>query len=246
MRLSRALFLCCCHCLCRGPWRHALGLLRQDRPAGLGQTRPGLQGVFGGQGTVAHRHSRGEAEQGPPAHRVSLHGRSRWNSRTTAIPSRSTVKPGSYIVANGVRYDLQQFHFHHPAKRRSTASSPTWSSTWCTRARMESWRCWRRGSAKNAAIPTRRSRLCGSTCPPRPGHRQGDRHDQSRRPAACRSRLLDVHGLADHAALHRRRALVCVRAAGQHQPLAVAGVRGGVQAEFASAAGHAWAADRGE
>jgi carbonic anhydrase len=24
--------------------------------------------------------------------------------------------PGSYIVANGVRYDLQQFHFHHPAE----------------------------------------------------------------------------------------------------------------------------------
>ncbi|HWG20831.1 MAG TPA: carbonic anhydrase family protein [Terracidiphilus sp.] len=27
-----------------------------------------------------------------------------------------TVKPGSYIVANGVRYDLVQFHFHHPAE----------------------------------------------------------------------------------------------------------------------------------
>ena len=26
------------------------------------------------------------------------------------------VKPGSYIVANGVRYDLQQFHFHHPSE----------------------------------------------------------------------------------------------------------------------------------
>jgi carbonic anhydrase len=26
------------------------------------------------------------------------------------------VKPGSYIVAGGVRYDLQQFHFHHPAE----------------------------------------------------------------------------------------------------------------------------------
>ena len=27
-----------------------------------------------------------------------------------------TVKPGSYIVAGGVRYDLQQFHFHHPSE----------------------------------------------------------------------------------------------------------------------------------
>jgi carbonic anhydrase len=27
-----------------------------------------------------------------------------------------SVKPGSYIVANGVRYDLQQFHFHHPSE----------------------------------------------------------------------------------------------------------------------------------
>jgi carbonic anhydrase len=26
------------------------------------------------------------------------------------------VNPGSYIVAGGVRYDLQQFHFHHPAE----------------------------------------------------------------------------------------------------------------------------------
>ncbi len=26
------------------------------------------------------------------------------------------VKPGSYIVVNGVRYDLQQFHFHHPSE----------------------------------------------------------------------------------------------------------------------------------
>ena len=26
------------------------------------------------------------------------------------------VKPGSYIVLDGVRYDLQQFHFHHPAE----------------------------------------------------------------------------------------------------------------------------------
>jgi len=26
------------------------------------------------------------------------------------------VKPGSYIIANGVRYDLLQFHFHHPAE----------------------------------------------------------------------------------------------------------------------------------
>lgn len=29
---------------------------------------------------------------------------------------RVNVKPGSYIVANGVRYDLQQFHFHHPGE----------------------------------------------------------------------------------------------------------------------------------
>jgi carbonic anhydrase len=27
-----------------------------------------------------------------------------------------TPNPGSYIIANGVRYDLLQFHFHHPAE----------------------------------------------------------------------------------------------------------------------------------
>lgn len=26
------------------------------------------------------------------------------------------VRPGSYIVADGVRYELQQFHFHHPGE----------------------------------------------------------------------------------------------------------------------------------
>ncbi len=26
------------------------------------------------------------------------------------------VQPGSYILANGVRYDLEQFHFHHPSE----------------------------------------------------------------------------------------------------------------------------------
>lgn len=26
------------------------------------------------------------------------------------------VKPGSYIIANGVRYELQQFEFHHPSE----------------------------------------------------------------------------------------------------------------------------------
>lgn len=29
---------------------------------------------------------------------------------------RADVGPGSYIVANGVRYDLVEFHFHHPGE----------------------------------------------------------------------------------------------------------------------------------
>jgi carbonic anhydrase len=35
------------------------------------------------------------------------------NARNTIIVH---VAPGSYIVADGVRYDLQQFHFHHPSE----------------------------------------------------------------------------------------------------------------------------------
>src|ERR1700747_2294482 len=34
------------------------------------------------------------------------------NGRTVEVK----VKPGSYILLDGVRYDLQQFHFHHPAE----------------------------------------------------------------------------------------------------------------------------------
>jgi len=29
---------------------------------------------------------------------------------------RINVRPGSYILADGVRYDLEQFHFHHPGE----------------------------------------------------------------------------------------------------------------------------------
>ena len=29
---------------------------------------------------------------------------------------QATVAPGSYILASGIRYDLLQFHFHHPAE----------------------------------------------------------------------------------------------------------------------------------
>lgn len=35
------------------------------------------------------------------------------NARNTILVH---VKPGSYIVAEGVRYELQQFHFHHPSE----------------------------------------------------------------------------------------------------------------------------------
>jgi len=35
------------------------------------------------------------------------------NARNTILVH---VKPGSYIVADGVRYELQQFHFHHPSE----------------------------------------------------------------------------------------------------------------------------------
>jgi carbonic anhydrase len=34
------------------------------------------------------------------------------------------VKPGSYIVAGGVRYDLTQFHFHHPGEEALKGELP--------------------------------------------------------------------------------------------------------------------------
>jgi len=34
------------------------------------------------------------------------------------------VNPGSYIVANGVRYDLIQFHFHHPGEEAVKGKLP--------------------------------------------------------------------------------------------------------------------------
>lgn len=35
-----------------------------------------------------------------------------------------TAAPGSYIIANGTRYDLVQFHFHHPGEESVKGSLP--------------------------------------------------------------------------------------------------------------------------
>ena len=51
------------------------------------------------------------------------------------------VDPGSYMIANGVRYNLLEFDFHHPGEMAvNEASSPTWISTCCTKRRRQDGR----------------------------------------------------------------------------------------------------------
>ena len=47
--------------------------------------------------------------------------------------------PGSSITVGGKKYELLQFHFTSPARKRSTASPTPWSRTWCTATPMGTW-----------------------------------------------------------------------------------------------------------
>ncbi len=158
------------------------------------------------------------------------------------------VKPGSYMIADGVRYELQEFDFHHPGEEAVNGRLTD----------MDVHLMHKSADGKLAMVAVRLSEdRGGCKCDPggavaAPARRSGEkgnrqRPGESRRAAARGPRLLDVYGLADNPAMHGRCALVCFRAAGQHQPVAVAGIRGaGVSDQFAAAAGQKWAEDRGE
>ena len=160
---------------------------------------------------------------------------------------RVNVKPGSYIVANGVRYDLQQFHFHHPGEEAVNGKLTD----------MDAHLVHKSADGKIAVLAVRLSEdrgdpnalhggpLAAPSHHPRL-HRERPRHDQPRRPPAGRSRLLDLYGLADRPSLHRRRPLVRLRAARQHQPHPVADFLGSLQNQFASAPGRSWPPHRSQ
>jgi carbonic anhydrase len=134
------------------------------------------------------------------------------------------VDPGSYIVAGGVRYDLVQFHFHHPGEEAVKGKLTD----------MDIHLVHKSADGKQAVVAIRLSE--DITTPPNAvlaelwphlptkSRRNGESHGygESRRPAARRPRLLDLHGLAHRAALHRRRALVHLRAGDDPEPRPVA------------------------
>ena len=73
------------------------------------------------------------------------------------------VDPGSFISVNGRRFDLNQFHFHHPSEEKVQGHSFPLVAHLVHRdadAKLAVVRCSSRRGAR-----TRSSRRCGRTCP---------------------------------------------------------------------------------
>ena len=178
--------------------RRPLGLLRQNRPARLGQARPGLQGLLRRQGAVADRHSRCAPEQGPASRSNSTTSPPRSNWRTTATRSKLWSIPAAISWSTASATTCSSFISTTPRRGGQRQAHRHGASTWCTKAPMESWPC----IAVRLSEDTRRSQRhpCHPLAAPayhRGRDRQSHRHGQSRRPVARRSRLLDLHGLSD-------------------------------------------------
>jgi carbonic anhydrase len=115
------------------------------------------------------------------------------------------VNPGSYIVANGVRYELVEFSFRHPSETAVKGKL----------TELEVQLLHRSADGKLAIVAVRLrenmdapNAVLAAPAQDRWRNGKGDRDGQCRRTAARRPRLLDLLGLADHAALRRGRALV--------------------------------------
>ena len=140
------------------------------------------------------------------------------------------VDPGSYIVAGGVRYDLVQFHFHHPSEEAVKGKLTD----------MDVHLLHKSADGKMAVIAVRLNIEVGDAnatlatlwqhLPDNGGREREDHgHGESGRAAAGGPRLLDLHGLTDDPAMYRGRALVCLRESDEHQPGTVSRLCGGVQ-----------------
>ena len=92
-----------------------LELLRQDRPAGLGQARSRVQGLLNGhqQSPLDIRGAHlNKSLQPIEFHYIAGTQTIENNGRTIVVH----VNPGSYIVAGGTRYNLLQYEFRTPSE----------------------------------------------------------------------------------------------------------------------------------
>ena len=87
------------------------------------------------------------------------------NGRTIVVH----VNPGSYIVVGGVRYDLQEFEFHHPSETAVSGKLTDLGSTCCTKAPTEKWSSSPCGSPWIAASPNAVLAMLWPHLPKKPG-----------------------------------------------------------------------------
>jgi carbonic anhydrase len=121
----------------RANHRH-LGLRRQARRAGWGKLDPAYKPARKGheQSPIDIRGAHlNKALQPIEFHYIAGPVTLENNGHTVVVH----VDPGSYIVAGGVRYDLVEFHFHHPSEETVKGKLSDMESTWCTRAPTASW-----------------------------------------------------------------------------------------------------------
>jgi carbonic anhydrase len=153
------------------------------------------------------------------------------------------VDPVSSIVAGGVRYNLVEFSFHRPSEQAMRGKLSD----------MEVDLLHRSADGKLAVVAVRLTEDTGNAnatlaalfadLPATAG--ASEKITEMVNPG-CRPRLLDLHGFAHHPALHRGGELVCLRAAGEHQPRAIPRLCVPVPDEHPRLARSARAAHRGQ
>ena len=157
------------------------------------------------------------------------------------------VDPGSYIVADGQRYELQEFHFHHPSEEAVKGKLTD----------MDVHLVHRSTDGKTAVIAVRFSMDRGDpnavlaalwpSLPSKAGQttKIADMIDAGGFLPADRG-YWTYTGIAQQASLYRGRTLVCLRRRTQHQPLAITRFHLGDSYEHAPTAGHARTEDRSQ
>ena len=87
-------------------------------PEHWGDLDPDYAAVQGGQGTVSHRHSKSQEKPDLPAIRFEYKSGPLKiiNNGYTAVRVNYAPGNGNFLFVGDQRYELTQFHFHHPSE----------------------------------------------------------------------------------------------------------------------------------
>ena len=187
------------------PRQRALGLRRRSRPGRLGRPEARIQPVRQGPAPEPDRHPRRHRGR-PGAGAVRLQAPAASASSTTATRCRSTWRRATSSTSVGRRCELLQFHFHRPSEERIDGRQFD----------MVAHLVHKDADGKLAVVAvlldTRQhpAHRADGLEQPAAGEGRGVQAavgDRPQPPAAAGPPLLHLHGLADDAAVQRRRAV---------------------------------------